>query len=156
MTDSIRQPVAPAHDRRHDDPQIRREDTQELHPARQDVHRLLWPLTGQGDFRGSSALSGTSDIERRRPPSINSSVAALRFFYGDARPASLARHLTFVHEPHKMPVILSPEEVVRLLEAAPGLKYKAALSIAYGAGFRASEVVALRCPTSIHAHGDQD
>jgi site-specific recombinase XerD len=39
---------------------------------------------------------------------------------------------------------LSPEEVVRLLEAAPGPKYKAALSTAYGAGLRVSEVVALK------------
>ena len=41
----------------------------------------------------------------------------------------------------KMPVVLSPEEVARLLEAAPGVKYKAALSVAYGAGLRVSEVV---------------
>jgi len=34
---------------------------------------------------------------------------------------------------------LSPEEVARLLHAAPGLKYKAALSVAYGAGLRAAE-----------------
>ena len=33
--------------------------------------------------------------------------------------------------------------MARLLEAAPGLKYKAALSVAYGAGLRVSEVVAL-------------
>jgi hypothetical protein len=37
-------------------------------------------------------------------------------------------------------VVLSPEEVARLLNAAPGLKYKAALSVAYGAGLRANEV----------------
>ena len=37
--------------------------------------------------------------------------------------------------------MLSPEEVARLLDAAPGLKYKAALSVAYGAGLRAAEVV---------------
>ena len=40
--------------------------------------------------------------------------------------------------------MLSQEEVARLLEAAPGLKYKAALSVAYGAGLRVSEVVALK------------
>jgi site-specific recombinase XerD len=39
---------------------------------------------------------------------------------------------------------LAPEEVARLLDAAPGLKYKAALSVAYGAGLRASEVVSLK------------
>jgi integrase/recombinase XerD len=80
-----------------------------------------------------------------RPPSINGSVAALRFFFTVTldRP-EMARHLTFVREPRKIPVVLSPEEVTRLLEAAPGPKYKAALSAAYAAGLRVSEVVALK------------
>jgi len=56
----------------------------------------------------------------------------------------MARHLTFVREPRKIPAVLSPEEVARLLEAAPGPKYKAALSAAYAAGLRVSEVVALK------------
>ena len=47
----------------------------------------------------------------------------------------------FVRELRKMPAVLSPEEVARLLEAAPGPKYKAALSTAYAAGLRVSEVV---------------
>jgi integrase len=37
--------------------------------------------------------------------------------------------------------VLSQQEVARLLDAAPGLKYKAALSVAYGAGLRAAEIV---------------
>ena len=80
-----------------------------------------------------------------RPPSINGSVAALRFFFTVTldRP-EMSRHLTFVREPRKIPAVLSPEEVARLLEAAPGPKYKAALSAAYAAGLRVSEVVALK------------
>src|SRR5208282_4222732 len=80
-----------------------------------------------------------------RAPSINGSVAALRFFFTVTldRP-EMARHLTFVREPRRIPAILSLEEVARLLEAAPGPKYKAALSAAYGAGLRVSEVVALK------------
>ena len=54
------------------------------------------------------------------------------------------RHLVFVYEPRKLPRVLSPEEVLGLLEAAPGPKHKAALSVAYGAGLRAMEVVALQ------------
>jgi len=46
--------------------------------------------------------------------------------------------------PRRLPVILSPEEVARLLDNAPGLKSRAALSLAYGAGLRASEVVQLK------------
>ena len=58
--------------------------------------------------------------------------------------ADLAKQASFVYEPRKLPVVLSPEEVARMLEAAPGIKYKAALSAAYGAGLRVSEVVSLK------------
>ena len=44
----------------------------------------------------------------------------------------------------KLPVVLSVEEVARLLSHTPGLKYQAALSVAYGAGLRAGEVVAVK------------
>src|SRR5712671_64113 len=78
-------------------------------------------------------------------PKINATVAALRFFFKVTldRP-DLTKHLSFIHEPRKAPVVLSPEEVARFLEAAPGIKYKAALSVAYGAGLRVSEVVSLK------------
>ena len=80
-----------------------------------------------------------------RPPTINSAVSALRFFFSVTvdRPA-VTKPLTFVAEPRKIPIVLSLEEVVRVLEAASGPKYKAALSAAYGAGLRVSEVVALK------------
>ena len=78
-------------------------------------------------------------------PTVNQTVSTLRFFFKVTlgRP-DLVERTTFVREPRKLPVVLSPEEVVRLLDAAPGLKYKAALSVAYGAGLRVSEVVALK------------
>src|SRR6266852_2016046 len=80
-----------------------------------------------------------------QPPTINATVTALRFFFKVTldRPET-TRHLVFVYEPRKLPRVLSPEEVLRLLEAAPGPKHKAALSVAYGAGLRAMEVVALK------------
>ena len=56
----------------------------------------------------------------------------------------LVHPLRIVNEPRKAPVVLSREEVARLLEAAPGLKYKAALSVAYGARLRVSEVANLK------------
>jgi site-specific recombinase XerD len=78
-------------------------------------------------------------------PTVNQTVSTLRFFFKVTlgRP-DLVERTTFVREPRQLPVVLSPEEVVRLLDAAPGLKYKAALSVAYGAGLRVSEVVALK------------
>ena len=51
--------------------------------------------------------------------------------------------MTTVRARHKLPGILSPDEVARLLDAAPGVKYQAALGVACGAGLRASEVVSL-------------
>jgi site-specific recombinase XerD len=52
--------------------------------------------------------------------------------------------MTPVQVPHKLPVILSREEVARLIQSAGNLKYQAALSVAYGAGLRVSEVIALK------------
>ena len=80
-----------------------------------------------------------------QPPTINTTVTVLRFFFKVTldRPET-TRHLVFVYEPRKLPRVLSPAEVLRLLEAAPGPKHKAALSVAYGAGLRAMEVVALK------------
>ena len=49
-----------------------------------------------------------------------------------------------VREPRKLPVVLSCEEMARLIEVAGKPKYQAILSVAYGAGLRASEVVALK------------
>jgi integrase/recombinase XerD len=78
-------------------------------------------------------------------PSLNATVTALRFFFAVTLGRSaVTERMPFVREPRKLPVILSPEEVARFLEAAPGLKYRAALSVAYGAGLRANEVVSLK------------
>ena len=78
-------------------------------------------------------------------PTLNQSTATLRFFFRvTLGRADILNHTQFVREPRKLPVVLSPEEVAHFLDAAPGLKYKAALSVAYGAGLRVSEVVALK------------
>jgi len=78
-------------------------------------------------------------------PTINQTVSTLRFFFRvTLRRHEIVEHTHVIHEPRKLPVVLSVEEVARLLDAAPGLKYKAALSVAYGAGLRAAEVVSLK------------
>ena len=80
-----------------------------------------------------------------QPPTMNSAVAALRFFFTTTcNRAETARHLTLVRQLQKLPVVLTPEEVARLIQAAPAPKYKAALAVAYGAGLRVSEVANLR------------
>ena len=76
---------------------------------------------------------------------INQTVSTLRFFFRVAlKRHEIIEHTHVIHEPRKLPLVLSVEEVARLLDAAPGLKYQAALSVAYGAGLRATEVVSLK------------
>jgi integrase/recombinase XerD len=68
----------------------------------------------------------------------------LRFFFRvTLNHPEMGRHLTLVPLPERLRVVLSQEEVAQLIEAAPGVKYKAAFAVAYGAGLRVSEVVHL-------------
>ena len=66
-----------------------------------------------------------------QPPSINGAVSALRFFFTVTldRP-DLARRLTVVPYPRRIPTVLSVEEVTLLLRAATAPKYKAAFATA--------------------------
>lgn len=78
-------------------------------------------------------------------PSVNAAMTALRFFFKvTLRRGDVTENIVFAREPRRLPVVLSPDEVARLLAAAAGVKYKAALSIAYGTGLRASEVISLK------------
>ncbi|OUI93924.1 tyrosine-type recombinase/integrase [Acetobacter persici] len=78
-------------------------------------------------------------------PTMNSIVSALRFFftYTLDRP-DLARKLVRTRHPRNLPVVLSRDEVARLLNATTCLKHQVALSVAYGAGLRVAEVAALK------------
>jgi integrase/recombinase XerD len=77
--------------------------------------------------------------------SLNLTVCALRFFYGvTLGSAEMPELIAYARAPRKLPVILSGEEVVRFLEAVPGLKSRVALTTAYATGVRLSEVVALK------------
>jgi site-specific recombinase XerD len=83
--------------------------------------------------------TGTSSIM------LNHTITALRFFFGVTLDhAEVMAKMCAVREPRKLPVVLSREEVARLIDAAGKPKYQAVLSVAYGAGLRASEVVALK------------
>ncbi|EAV42150.1 integrase/recombinase [Stappia aggregata IAM 12614] len=76
---------------------------------------------------------------------INSTVSALRFLFTvTLNRRDLSRTLVITRNPRKLPEVLSVEEAARLLEAVPGIKYKAALGAAYGAGLRVSEVAHLK------------
>lgn len=77
--------------------------------------------------------------------SLNQIVCALRFFYGITLDrGEIPERIVYARMPRKLPTILSADEVVRFLEAVPSLKARAALTTAYAAGLRASEVASLR------------
>jgi len=143
-----KKPVSPLRQRLIDDMTARRygEDT------KRDYVRNVRKFAA---FLGRSPDTATSEDLRRyqlhmaqqqaSPGTINAAIVALRFFFiVTVGKPDLVRPLRTVSKPRKAPVVLSQEEVARLLEAAPSLKYKAALSVAYGAGLRVSEVANLK------------
>lgn len=78
---------------------------------------------------------------------FNVRIVSLRFFFGmTCGRDEMKRYMQFRRAPRKLPAVLSVEEVGDILAAAPGpgLKYRAALGISYGAGLRAAEVCHLR------------
>lgn len=79
------------------------------------------------------------------PVSLNAAITGLKFFCEVTldRPELMAK-MQPVRVPRTLPVVLSREEVARLIAAAGNLKHQTALSVAYGAGLRASEVTALK------------
>jgi len=147
-SDNSPQPISPLRARMIEDMSVRsfKEDT------RRDYVRHVRAFAA---FIGRSPDTATAEELRLfqlhqtqsglQPPSINSAVSALRFFFTVTldRP-DLARRLTVVPYPRRIPTVLSVEEVMLLLRAATAPKYKAAFATAYGAGLRVSEVVALK------------
>ncbi len=76
---------------------------------------------------------------------INQTITALRFFFQVTLGRSdVVEKMSTVPVPRKIPEVLNQEEVTRLIAAASNPKYRAAFSVAYGAGLRVSEVVALK------------
>ena len=143
--------------------------TQTISPLRQRMiddmrMRKLSPKTQSGYLRVVSQFSGwlgrspdTASAEDLRsyqlflvdrgisPISLNAAITGLKFFFESTLDrAELMRFMQTVHVPHKIPVVLSRDEVARLIGAAGNLKNQTALSIAYGAGLRVSEVAALK------------
>ena len=80
-------------------------------------------------------------------PTFNTRLTVLSFFFAATCPRpEMKTHMRYQRAAKKIPIVLSAEEVVRILEVAPGpgLKYRAAFSVAYGGGLRASEVTHLK------------
>lgn len=140
--------VSPLRQRLIDDMEMRRFGRETQRNYIRDVGRFA-------TFLGRSPDTATAEEVRRfqveqrelgvSVPTMNALVSALRFFFTQTldRP-DLARKLIRTGHIRKLPVVLSQDEVARLLGATTCLKHQAALSVAYGAGLRASEVAALK------------
>jgi integrase/recombinase XerD len=145
---SVERPVSPLRQRMLEDMAMRGLQSHTQHDYIRFVHSFAAflgrsPDTAQAeDIRRFQVHQRESGVQ---PPTINCSVSALRFFFTVTldRP-DLSRRLVLARFPRKLPAVLSVEEVGRLLDAAPGIKYKAILGTAYGAGLRVSEVASLK------------
>ena len=146
MTESTRA-ISPLRQRMIDDMTLRK-----LGPRTQTAYiRAVKNFTR---FFGQSPDAATAEDLRRyqlylvqqstSSTTLNATLTGLRFFFEITldRPGVM-KHTSHVHQPRKLPVILSVEEITQLLQAAGSLKYQAALGVSYGAGLRASEVVHL-------------
>jgi integrase/recombinase XerD len=79
------------------------------------------------------------------PVSLNATITGLTFFFDvTLGRKDLMSKMQSVRVPQRLPVVLSREEVSRLLGAVGHIKHQTALSLAYGTGLRVSEVVALK------------
>ena len=91
------------------------------------------------DFQQHLMKIGTSICTR------NQTMTGVKFLFRvTLRRHDLVAEVFSLKEPVKVPLVLSRDEVKRLLLMAPSLKARVMLSLAYGCGMRAGEVVRLR------------
>jgi site-specific recombinase XerD len=106
-------------------------------------------------FLGRAPDTATADDLRRfqlnmvnegaSPITINATLSGLKFFFATTLGhGELLAKVQPVRVPQTLPVVLSREEVAKLLAAVTNLKHHTALSLAYGTGLRASEVIGLK------------
>jgi hypothetical protein len=84
----------------------------------------------------------TVNHETARAPT--QAISAIRFFFQQVLRREWQLEIHYQRAPQRVPVTLSPEEVVRLLDAVPGLRERAVMEIAYGADLRLNEVLHLK------------
>ncbi len=102
-------------------------------------------------FLGRSPDTATDEDLRRfqlhlvdsgaSPITLNATIVGLNFLFEITlgRPEAMAK-MQSVRVPHKLPVVLSKEEVTRLIACVGHIKHQTALSLAYGTGLRVGEV----------------
>ena len=126
-----------------------------LSPRTQETYLLQGSLFAR-HFGKSPALLGPEEIrsyqlyltnvKKLAPASIQLATAALRFLYKITlhKPWSLPEVLPLPRKPHKLPEVLSPQQVQRFLGSISNLKHRAILTTCYAAGLRISEALRLQ------------
>ena len=134
-----------------------------VRPARWDArtvtgetqtHYLRWVQRFAAYLGRSPDTATVEDLRRYQlhlvdhgtsPVSLNAAITALKFLFEvTLSQGELMAKMQPVRVPRTLPVVLSREEAARLIAAARNLKAQTALSVAYGAGLRVCEVVALK------------
>ena len=144
----LAQAVSPLRQRMLDDMRMRKLAGQTQTAYVRAVYRLAAYLDRSPDTATAEDLRrfqldmvdhGTSPI------TVNATITGLKFFFEItlAQPEIMAK-MQPVRVPRTLPVVVSREEAARLIAAVCNLKHQIALSVAYGAGLRASEVVGLK------------
>jgi site-specific recombinase XerD len=146
--ESATQRISPLRRRMIDDMRMRKLSDQTQHHYLRAVRQFA------GFLGRSPDTAGVEDLRRYQlhlvdqgvsPISLNAAITGLKFFFEVTLDhGELMYKMQPVRVPRTLPVVLSREEVARLIGAAENLKHQTALSVAYGAGLRASEVVALK------------
>ena len=78
------------------------------------------------------------------PQTTNLCLNAVKFFYREVLGSSMRIKIRCAKKSLKLPVVLSRDEIRRVIDAIGNLKHKLMISLAYGAGLRVSEVVGLK------------
>src|SRR3989338_2393478 len=78
------------------------------------------------------------------PQTINLYLNAIKFFYREALKIPKKLNLKFAKRSKKLPIVLSREEINKIIETLPNKKHKLLISLAYGAGLRVSETINLK------------
>ena len=75
---------------------------------------------------------------------LNQAINALKFYYGTVLKKKFIYEVRRPRKDKKLPVVLSKEEVSKILTSIDNLKHKAVLMLVYSAGLRVGEVVRLK------------
>lgn len=75
---------------------------------------------------------------------MNIALHAIRYFYRDVLKQDCSIDIRYAKTPQKLPVVLSKQEIMKILDATKNAKHRLLLSLAYGAGLRVNEAVHVR------------